>query len=124
MPICWRILSISVLGLVISVPSKEIEPEVGVSSRFRHRRKVDLPEPEGPMMTTFSPCSMCSEMSSSTRFLPKALVRWLTSITLTQPPFHLRKDDGEHLGDTEVGHSDDQQGAESVEGLALDGGVH
>ena len=38
----------STLGSVISVPSKVMEPLVGVSSRFRHRRKVDLPEPEGP----------------------------------------------------------------------------
>ena len=26
-----------------------MEPEVGISSRFRQRRKVDLPQPEGPM---------------------------------------------------------------------------
>ena len=45
----------SALGSVISVPSKVMVPAVGVSSRLRQRRKVDLPEPEGPMMTTFSP---------------------------------------------------------------------
>ena len=45
----------SALGSVMSVPSKVMVPVVGVSSRFRQRRKVDLPEPEGPMMTTFSP---------------------------------------------------------------------
>ena len=50
----------STLGSVISAPSKVMVPAVGVSSRFRQRRKVDLPEPEGPMMTTFSPSSMCS----------------------------------------------------------------
>ena len=40
---------------VISVPSKRICPPVGTSRRFRQRRKVDLPEPEGPMTTTTSP---------------------------------------------------------------------
>ena len=35
--------------------SKVMVPEVGSSSRFRQRRKVDLPEPEGPIMATFSP---------------------------------------------------------------------
>ncbi len=62
MPIWRRTASISVLASVITVPSKVMEPEVGVSSRLSERRKVDLPEPEGPMMTTFSPGWMCSEM--------------------------------------------------------------
>ena len=55
MPIFWRILLMSVLGSVMETPSKRISPEVGVSRRFRQRRNVDLPEPEGPMTTTFSP---------------------------------------------------------------------
>ena len=29
--------------------------EVGISSRFRQRRKVDLPQPEGPIRHTTSP---------------------------------------------------------------------
>ena len=37
-----------------------IGPEVGVSSRFRQRRKVLLPPPDGPMMETTSPLEMCS----------------------------------------------------------------
>ncbi len=55
MPICWRTWSIFTLGSVITVPWKVMVPLLGVSSRFRHRRKVDLPDPEGPMTTTFSP---------------------------------------------------------------------
>ena len=47
------------------------------------------------MMTTFSPTWMCSEMSSSTRWSPKDLVRCLTSITLTQPPFQFALEPGE-----------------------------
>jgi len=38
----------------MSVPSKMILPEVGFSSKFRQRRNVDLPPPEGPMMETTS----------------------------------------------------------------------
>ena len=43
---------------VMSVPSKMMEPLVGVSSRLRLRRKVPLPEPEGPMITITSPLLM------------------------------------------------------------------
>ena len=42
-------------GSVISMPSKIICPDVGRSKRFMQRRKVDLPEPDGPMITIFSP---------------------------------------------------------------------
>ena len=34
-----------------------IVPPLGVSSRFKQRRNVDLPEPEGPMTATTSPSS-------------------------------------------------------------------
>jgi len=47
---------------VMLCPSKMISPEVGTSSRFRQRRKVDFPEPDGPMMTTTSPLWMFSLM--------------------------------------------------------------
>ena len=43
------------LGSVISVPSNVIVPPVGSSRRFRHRRNVDLPDPDGPITTTTSP---------------------------------------------------------------------
>ena len=55
MPICRRMASMSTLGSVMTVPLKVMVPALGSSSRLRQRRKVDLPEPEGPMMTTFSP---------------------------------------------------------------------
>ena len=40
---------------VRSCPSNKICPEVGVSKRFRQRRNVLFPEPDGPITTTFSP---------------------------------------------------------------------
>ena len=64
-PIFWRcssILSFTILPsalrtffLVMSTPLKTMEPPVGSSIRLRERRKVDLPEPEGPMTTITSP---------------------------------------------------------------------
>ena len=95
MPICWRTWSIFTLGSVMTVPWKVMVPALGVSSRFRHRRNVDLPEPEGPMTTTFSPGQMCWEMLSSTKWLPKDLERFLTSITFPQPPFKPSLEPGE-----------------------------
>ena len=43
------------VGSVMSTPSNVIVPEVGISSRFRQRKNVDLPEPDGPITTTTSP---------------------------------------------------------------------
>ena len=40
----------------MSTPLKMMLPEVGSSIQFRQRRKVLLPEPDGPTTTTFAPC--------------------------------------------------------------------
>ena len=63
----------SVLGSVMSVPSKVMVPLVGVSSRFRQRRKVDLPEPDGPMTTTFSPGLMWARNIVQDQVVPEGL---------------------------------------------------
>ena len=55
---------------VMSTPSKMMEPLVGSSSRFRLRRKVDLPEPEGPMTTTTSPRRMPADTPSRALMAP------------------------------------------------------
>ena len=52
--------------------------EVGVSSRFRQRRKVLLPPPEGPMMDTTSFFSKSTLMCLSTSSLWKLLHRSTT----------------------------------------------
>ena len=54
MPILRRTASMFTLGSVMTSLSKVMVPAEGSSSRLRQRRKVDLPEPEGPMTTTFS----------------------------------------------------------------------
>ena len=57
---------------VISMPSIKTDPAVGISSRFSERRSVDLPEPDGPMMTTTSPRRTLRSMPSSALILPRA----------------------------------------------------
>ena len=94
MPIFWRCLSMSVLGSVISTPSKKIFPEVGSSRRFKHRRNVLLPEPEGPMTHTTSPLWISTVISFKTSSFSKLFPRcctWISAsfplvVTAPQPP--------------------------------------
>ena len=44
--------------LVMSLPSISIVPDVGSIRRFRRRSRVDLPEPDRPMITKISPALM------------------------------------------------------------------
>ena len=48
-------VSISTFSAAISTPSKMICPLVGFSNKFRQRKKVDFPEPLGPIILTTSP---------------------------------------------------------------------
>ena len=43
------------------------------SSLFKERKNVDLPEPEGPIITTTSPSSTDKLNPFNTSFLPKLL---------------------------------------------------
>jgi hypothetical protein len=58
-------------GAVIFCPSKKISPEVGSSKRFKQRRMVLFPLPEGPMMTTTSPSLTVKSMAFKTSLSPK-----------------------------------------------------
>src|SRR5579862_7854941 len=60
---------------VTSVPSKEIEPEVGVSNPAIIRKIVVLPQPLGPRNVTNSPLSTPSVKSCTTVLAPKLLRR-------------------------------------------------
>src|SRR5574344_292113 len=78
MPIRSRILLMSISGEVMSVPSKKMWPPVGCSSRLRERRKVDLPQPEGPMMAMTSPLVSVRLISRSTWLVPNCFCRCST----------------------------------------------
>ena len=81
---CWKTMPISLRtrffvlssALTMSIPSKIIEPSVGCSRRFMHRRNVDLPPPDGPIITTTSPLRISVESPFSTSSLPKLFFRF------------------------------------------------
>ena len=52
---CATDLAVAPISRKAGRPSIRISPASGTSSQFRQRRKVDLPEPDGPMMQTTSP---------------------------------------------------------------------
>src|SRR3954468_4157929 len=79
MPIFWRTRLMSTPGRVMSVPSTTTEPRGGSSSRLQQRSRVDLPEPEGPMMKTSSPCATARSMPFNTSRVPKDLCSARTS---------------------------------------------
>ncbi len=54
-------------------PSIAISPEVMVSSPATMRSSVDLPQPEGPTITTNSPSPMSTSMPWITLTAPKDL---------------------------------------------------
>ena len=72
--------STSALGPVMDSPSTRISPDVTSSRRLRQRRKVDLPEPEGPIIHTTSPGWISMSMPRSTWFSPKSFLRPVTLI--------------------------------------------
>src|SRR3954447_142358 len=79
MPIFCRTRLMSTSCAVMSVPSTTTEPLEGSSSRLQQRSSVDLPEPDGPMMKTSSPCATARLMPFSTSRVPKDLCSPLTS---------------------------------------------
>src|SRR3954471_20319858 len=79
MPIFWRTRLMSTSARVMSVPSTMTTPLVGSSSRLQQRSSVDLPEPDGPMMKTSSPCATARSMPFSTSRAPKDLCSPRTS---------------------------------------------
>ena len=82
-----------------STPSMLTEPSSNSSRPFRQRRKVDLPEPDGPITTSTSPLATRVLTSSTARTtwprVSKTFSRLRTSITLSEPPLqsgcHVRK---------------------------------
>lgn len=74
---CWNTIPICCLTKLISVllsikwaPSIIISPSEGSSKRFKQRKNVLFPEPEGPMIQTTSPSLMDTLMSFNTVLSP------------------------------------------------------
>ena len=72
MPILWRRSSIISRweDFSRSRPSKVISPAVGSISRDMQRTRVDLPEPDRPMMTKISPDAISSVTSRTAPISP------------------------------------------------------
>ena len=66
MPTSRRIASMFFTSAVSSMPATMMWPCWCSSSRLMQRIIVDLPEPDGPQTTTFSPLATCRLMSFST----------------------------------------------------------
>src|SRR3954469_19932453 len=65
------------LRVLISLPATQMLPASGSCSLVRRRRKVDLPEPDGPTMKTNSPLAMSTEQSRRATVVPLYdLVTW------------------------------------------------
>src|SRR5690625_4368847 len=88
MPICLRISILFAFGAVNSFSSTKTCPFVGCSNKFKQRKNVDFPEPDGPITATTSPAFIVVEIFFKTVCLPNFLVSFSTLITVTQPPFH------------------------------------
>ena len=87
----WRRMFL-MLFLVISSSLKKISPEVGSSRRLMQRKKVDLPEPDGPRTATHSPVESSKFMPLRIFWSPKFLWRFLTVITFSQTFLNLFDD--------------------------------
>src|SRR5437867_9204883 len=81
MPISERSASTSVYGSCTETPCTSTSPPEASSRPFRQRKKVLLPEPEGPITHTTSEAWMAQSMPRSTGRWPNCLVRPLTRIT-------------------------------------------
>src|ERR1019366_9146097 len=91
---CWKMKPILRLRISASwsrsrsctpTPSRRYMPEVGRSRQPRMFIRVDLPEPDGPMIATKSPRRICSETSSRpvTFMSPMKKVRDRCSTSMT-----------------------------------------
>ncbi len=88
---CWKTIPISARMRLTSLPafasdapSKRTSPSSIPSRPLMHRSMVDLPDPDGPAITTTSPRSIVRSMPSSTRLSPKLL---RTRSSSTRCPF-------------------------------------
>lgn len=104
---------------------KKIFPSVGCSSRFKERSSVDLPEPDGPIMTTTSPFWISRLISESAWSAPKLLPRcstrtsaFVSVVTAAKPPFKPADKLSQNHDDDKVDYRDGNQRHERLVGDA------
>ena len=76
------------------LPAMRISPSVVVSSPAIMRSTVDLPQPDGPTITTNSPSSIFTSVRWMTSVLPKLLVtpcRLISAICFRSVRFDVRR---------------------------------
>src|SRR5699024_4002948 len=95
-PIWRRCTLMSTFISAISTPLKMILPDVGSSMQFRQRKKVLLPEPDGPSTATISPLLIVILIPFKISRSPKLFLRLITSITLLQAPFQYFYEQRDH----------------------------
>src|SRR3569623_2517208 len=78
-PYSWKITPRSGPGLVTGLPSSSTRPFVGCTKPPRMFIIVVLPQPEGPMTETNSPCAMSKLTPSTTRIGPSAVSKSTTT---------------------------------------------
>src|SRR5665647_3234844 len=71
-------------GEEISRSPTRISPSLGSTKPAIKRSVVVLPQPDGPSRQTRWPCSICSDISSTTAILPYRLVRPFNSTDATR----------------------------------------
>src|SRR4051812_46637434 len=87
MPALWRSTLRSALGSVTSMPATVIRPDCTFSSPLIQRNRVDLPDPERPMMAAISPFSRVSDTSFRTSIAPKDFLIFVSSTSGMESPF-------------------------------------
>ena len=69
---CWNAKPLSLPGFVTEVPSTNTLPPVGFSRPAMQRKRVDFPQPEGPIRLTKLPGFMFKEIPFSATTSPAA----------------------------------------------------
>src|SRR5690606_18982778 len=106
-------------------PATVTRPESGVSNVMRIRRMVVLPDPDGPMIDTFSPAATSKSSSRSTWLFPQLLLTdsKVTMGALDEPlvstcdmaMLHSLDEEGGGVADDQIHAADDRQRLEVAE---------
>src|ERR1700712_5839689 len=97
-------------------PSISIDPSSILSSPFKVRSKVLLPEPLRPMIATTCPDSTEKSMPFRTWFAPNCFLRFCVSTSGIPFPFERARVTGKRITNHEIDHRDETVNHEGPEG--------